>query len=497
MLSLEELRRAARIAHGAWSGARLRRVVQAGPFSLVLVLEKARERSRLLLCCSPRYARISGADAAGPESAVGSFGEYARAHLAGSTLEGVEAASSDRQVCLRFQSRAGVLRLLLSILGPRSNLYLLDEAGVLLHSLRPTENTRPELKAGAPWVESRGFLASAGEDRWATVPDDRFLDAVAEDYGRRERAHEVEVAARRIEQAVRKEQAFLGRKHANLEDDLGRAMQAESHRRLGELLKGVLHAVGPGQPAVAATDYATGETVEIPLDPKLSPAENLESYFARYQKETRGAGMIRLQLEQLRAEQQRLDACLRDLDRIARLDPPDPEALGRLAASPPVRRLLGRLPPANKRVPAAAPVKKDPKPDLPSRLRPKKYRTGDGMEIWVGRSDEGNDLLTTRLARGNDLFFHLELYPGSHVVLRTEGRAEAAPESVLAACELAVHFSKMKNATRADVHMAPIKNVKKPRGAKPGLVYVRGGRTVHLKRDPKRLEAILASRLEE
>ena len=75
--------------------------------------------------------------------------------------------------------------------------------------------------------------------------------------------------------------------------------------------------------------------------------------------------------------------------------------------------------------------------------------------------------------------------------------AEAAPESVLAACELAVHFSKMKNATRADVHMAPVKNVKKPRGAKPGLVHVRGGRTVHLKRDPKRLEAILASRLEE
>lgn len=497
MLSLEELRRAARIAHGVWSGARLRRVVQAGPFSLVLVLEKARERSRLLLCCSPRYARISGADAAGPESAVGSFGEYARAHLAGSTLEGVEAAGSDRQVCLRFHSRAGALRLLLSILGPRSNLYLLDEAGVLLHSLRPTEDTRPELKAGAPWVEPRGSLASAGEDRWATVPDDRFLDAVAEEYGRREREHGAEVAVRRIEQAVRKEQAFLDRKHAHLEEDLGRAMQAESHRRLGELLKGVLYAVEPGQPAVAATDHETGETVEIPLDPKLTPARNLESYFARYQKSTRGAGMIRLQLEQLRAEQGRLDDFLRDLDRIARLDPPDPGALERLASSPPVRRLLGRLPPAGKRVPAASPVTRDPKPDLPSRLRPKKYRTGDGMEIWVGRSDEGNDLLTTRLARGNDLFFHLELYPGSHVVLRTGGRAEAAPESVLAACELAVHFSKMKNATRADVHMAPVKNVKKPRGAKPGLVHVRGGRTVHLKRDPKRLEAILASRLEE
>jgi predicted ribosome quality control (RQC) complex YloA/Tae2 family protein len=104
--------------------------------------------------------------------------------------------------------------------------------------------------------------------------------------------------------------------------------------------------------------------------------------------------------------------------------------------------------------------------------------------------------LTTRLARGNDLFFHLEGYPGSHVVLRTEGRTDPPPKSILDACELAVHYSKMKNADRADVHMAPIKNVKKPKGAKPGLVYVRSGKTVHLKRDPKRLQNILASRLD-
>jgi predicted ribosome quality control (RQC) complex YloA/Tae2 family protein len=114
----------------------------------------------------------------------------------------------------------------------------------------------------------------------------------------------------------------------------------------------------------------------------------------------------------------------------------------------------------------------------------------------VGRSDEANDYLSTRLARGNDLFFHLEGYPGSHVVLRTEGRAAPPPDSLLDACELAVHYSKLKNANRADVHVAPIKNVKKPKGAKPGLVFVRGGRTIHLKRDPRRLQNILASRLD-
>ena len=65
------------------------------------------------------------------------------------------------------------------------------------------------------------------------------------------------------------------------------------------------------------------------------------------------------------------------------------------------------------------------------------------------------------------------------------------------ACELAVHFSKSRNAGRADVHVVPIKQVKKPKGAKRGLVYVSGGKTVHLRREPARLERLLASRIDD
>jgi predicted ribosome quality control (RQC) complex YloA/Tae2 family protein len=134
--------------------------------------------------------------------------------------------------------------------------------------------------------------------------------------------------------------------------------------------------------------------------------------------------------------------------------------------------------------------------DVPQRLLPRRYRSRDGLEIWVGRSDEGNDLLSTRLARGNDLFFHLDGAPGSHVVLRTEGRNDPPSESLLDACELAVNFSKFKNARSADVHIVPIKQVKKPKGAKKGLVYVTGGRSVHLRREETRLERLMQSRID-
>ena len=115
----------------------------------------------------------------------------------------------------------------------------------------------------------------------------------------------------------------------------------------------------------------------------------------------------------------------------------------------------------------------------------------------MGRSDEGNDHLSPRLARGRDLFFPLDGAPGSHVVLRTEGRTDPPSESLVDACELAVHFSKSKRAGRADVHIVPIKNVKKPRGAKRGLVYVSGGRTFHLRREAARLERLLAARIDD
>ena len=135
--------------------------------------------------------------------------------------------------------------------------------------------------------------------------------------------------------------------------------------------------------------------------------------------------------------------------------------------------------------------------DLPRRLHPRRYRSRDDLEIWVGRSDEGNDYLTTRLARGNDLFFHLDGAPGSHVILRTEGRSDPPSESILDACELAVHFSKHKNAGSAEVHVVPIKQVKKPKGAKRGLVWVTGGRSIHLRREEKRLARLMDARIDD
>jgi predicted ribosome quality control (RQC) complex YloA/Tae2 family protein len=492
MFSLAELRRAVRLLESRVAGARLERVVAgADEATLGLVLPSG----CLLVVAHPELARLSFTAAPPPAArSVPPLGQFLRAHAHRARLAGVALSGEERQAAVRLEG-GEVVELLLSILGARTNLYLLDRERRLVLAARPLEKTRRDLQPGDAWTDPPG-APREGTDRWAHVPDERFFEAVEETYRALERERRAAVLERRIGQALGRELEFLARKAENLQVDRADAAEADAWRRRGELLKGMLHEIRPGAAEARARDFETGEEVVIELDPARSPADNLERIFDRYHRDLRRSDAVAAQIAEVGRTRAALETLAAELP--AARDA-GPEALEELAARPELRRLLGRHSSEPKpRAPARPSAgRAASRGGVPGRLLPKRFRTSDGLEVWVGRNDEGNDYLTTRLARGNDLFLHLEASPGSHVVLRTEGRSDPPAESLLEACELAVHFSKAKNAGRADVHVAAIKNVRKPAGAKPGLVYVSRGRTVHLRRDAKRLERVLASRLEE
>ena len=496
MLSYLELRKTILVLEPELSGAAVQRVVQADDYSLAMNF-RTRSRDRaVFLTCRPDFARMTILpEMPGAPRLQHTLGQYARAHLVHAAFRGFRLAAANRQVSIRLETAAGLFELILSILGARSNIYILDPQGRLAHSMRPLDETRRELAVGNPWSDPDGALASEGSDRWPELDGVLFVEEVERSYLRKEGARQIDTLARRLDSALGKEAGFLARKSANLLEDLSGAREAEHYRRKGEMLKGALHLIESGDESLTVADPETGRPVGIPLDPALTPSENLETYFRRYRKEQRSVAAIEQQMETVRKAQSDIENLQTELRAVLAVPEPSLEALQELTERHRVRQLLARHFPSPRQKPPAKSA--GGKREIPGRLRPKRYRTESGLEIWVGRSDEGNDYLTTRLARGNDLFLHLEGYPGSHVILRTEGRTDPPAESILAACELAVHFSKMKNANRADVHVAHIKDVRKPRGAKPGLVYVARGKTVHLRRDPKRLENILASRLDE
>ena len=497
MLSLCELERAVG-ALDEWRGARLDRIVQR-ELELELTLaggdtHESGARVCLLLSCRPGFARLSARKRTGPAPpSPPALAQYLRAHVQGGRLRESRIVDGDRQAALVFETRAGRFTLLLSLLGSRSNVYLLDGNERLLLSLRPLTETRRDLARGEPWSSPPSDPPPPGADRFADVGRPELLCAIETHYEQAEAGDEGDALRRRLRQAVKKQGDTLRRKQKRLEQDLADAARGAEAARLGELLKGVLGRVKPRATEIQATDPESGESVTIALDPKLSPAQNLEALFKRAKKAAKRELRAR-QDEGVMAERIAAVAALAaELDGL-----PDAE-LAAFAERDDVVRLLERFAPRPRSTPDAPARKrvwKLGKRELPTRLSPKCYETKDGLEIWVGKNDEGNDVLTTRLARGGDLFFHLEGSPGSHVVLRT-GKGEPPHESLLDAAELAVHFSKQKNSTRAGVHLAHIKDVSKPRGAKPGLVYVHRGRTLQLRREPGRLKRVLDSRKDD
>jgi predicted ribosome quality control (RQC) complex YloA/Tae2 family protein len=498
MLSLRELERAAAILRREIVGHRIQQVVQTDATGIALELfgggEGEGRRRWLALSCDPESARVGelrdGPTSSGPAPR---FAQYLRAHLRGARVSAVDLLDGERQLALRARGAEGDLTLLLAIFGRKSNLAALDAENRIALTLRPLADTRPELAQGGPWQPPGRTLPRAGEDRFATVSDADYLAAIEAHYAERGRESGEQDLRRRIAGALRKEVKSLERKLEKVARELASADAAVRLERQGELLKSAIDRVKRGDREVVVRDWESGEEVRIELDASLGPGENVERIFARYRKGVRAltaAGAQQATVAEARDAAAALEA---ELAAVA-----DGVALEAFAARADVARLVKKYAPAQP--PAAGPEKAETKiagRTVPAKFLPRRYRTAEDLEIWVGRSDDANDYLTTKLARGKDLFFHVAATPGSHVILRTGGRADPPSDAILDACELAAHYSKAKNAPRVDVHVAPIANVRKPKGAKPGLVEVHGGKNVHLRREETRLRRVLEARIED
>ncbi len=496
-LSLRELERSARAIDRRCAGLVLDRVSVSGGHLMLRFegrsLEGERVRRRLLLSCDREAAYVGEPEdgARADDATLPPFVQYLRAHLVGARLASAALRDGDRILALAFSRRAGPCTLLLQILGPRSNLYLLDADDRLEAFHRPLEDTRRELARGAPWLVPASKPPHAGDDRFAGIDEAELLRAIEREFASASAAGAHSERRRSLIIAADRELRSLAKRVDALRTDLAAIPDPEQLARQGELLKAALSRLHPGMREITMTDPADGSEVSLALDPKSSPAKNLEARFdasrrARRQRERGTLEIARLDdwIARLAAQRARLETAA------------DDAALDALEGESPLRESRKRGRPQNRSAAESrAPTRTSPA--LPARLRPRRYRSRQGLEIWVGKSDASNDHLSIKLARGNDVFLHVDGGAGSHVILRTEGRPDAPGEALLEAAELAVHFSKQRGALAADVLMAPAKNVSKPRGLAPGLVHVRGGKIVRLRRDPERLERVLGQRIED
>lgn len=491
-------------------GLRLREVAPLPPRDVLLVLEAAQPSGegapvlRLRVSADPEASRLhlqQGRQRRHQGGAAPFFQHLAR-ELEGGTLSELAQVRRDRIVRLGVRrAQGGRAALIAELVGRHGNLILVDGEDRVLDLLvratagkGPTGAAPPRLAPGRPWQPPPGRAGDPAQQPGiaeafpAPVDDPPAVAAghpqraplswrVEASLGEAVLERESDLARRRLVRRLARRASHARAGLRGLERRAEASAEAERARQDGELLKANLGLLRRGMAEVRLSDWFVEGFPErtLTLDPKLGPMENAERCFERARKLERARANLPEELERAR---RRLEA-LEELQARAEAEDADPVALGEEALA---RRLLDPEQEGDPR------RRRAPPPRRPYRS----YEGSKGAEIRVGRTARDNDELTFRHARGNDLWLHTADHPGSHVVLVVPRHGEADPEEILDAAHLAVHFSPARGARRATVHVAPRKAVHKPKGAKPGLVTLSGGRILDLRLQPERLARLLA-----
>lgn len=234
----------------------------------------------------------------------------------------------------------------------------------------------------------------------------------------------------------------------------------EKYRIYGELLNTYGYGAEEGAKSLEVLNYYTNEMITIPLDDQLSPTENAKKYFDRYGKLKRTFEALTKLIEETKAEINHLESIATALD-IAVLEEDLVQIREELTEFGYIRKKRG-----------------DKKAKTKS--KPFHYISSDGFHMYVGKNNFQNDELTFQFATGGDWWFHAKGMPGSHVIVKTEGK-ELPDATFEEAGKLAGFYSKGRENEKVEIDYLQRKNVKKPNGSAPGFVvyYTNYSLTIH------------------
>lgn len=254
--------------------------------------------------------------------------------------------------------------------------------------------------------------------------------------------------------------------------ELAECGEREVFRVCGDLLNANIYRLEKGMTKVTLEDFYTGEAREITLDARLTPAQNAQKYYTEYRKLDTAEKML---TDLIAKGQQELIYIDSVFDSVSRTD-----SEADLAE---IRRELREQGYLRGGVRADEKVKK--------LSEPLKFRSSDGFDILVGRNNRQNDQLTLKTAKATDIWLHTQGLAGSHVIIRTEGR-EVPEQTLFEAAMLAAYHSKGRESSQVPVDYTAVKFVKKPAGAKPGMVIFTNNRTLFVAPDEALCERLKA-----
>ena len=286
-----------------------------------------------------------------------------------------------------------------------------------------------------------------------SIPQESFSALLDDFFSDRESAERVRQRGQDLVKSVTSARDRTARKLGNQARELEATKNRERLRELGDILTSNLHLMEKGMSTFRTMDFydPEGGEVDIPLDPLLTPQQNAAKYYKEYNKAKTAEEMLTIQIEKGEKELEYLNSVLENIA-LAEGEKDLQEIRQELTETGYLRRPKT----------AAKRAKK-------VSGKPMEFRSSAGLRISVGKNNSQNDLLTTKLAYKSDIWLHTQKIHGSHVILWLEG-GEADARSLTEAAQLAAYFSQARDGSKVPVDYTPVKYVKKPAGARPGMV---------------------------
>ena len=294
-----------------------------------------------------------------------------------------------------------------------------------------------------------------------------LIDTYYKDKAERDRVkQQASELIRRVENELQKNRHKLKKQ----EKELLATDNAEEFRQKGELLTTFLHQVPNDQDQVTLDNYYTNQPITIALDKALSPSQNAQRYFKRYQKLKEAVKYLTELIEETKATILYLESVEIVLNQAG----------------------LEEIAEIREELIQTGFIRRRQREKIHKRKKPEQYLASDGKTIiYVGRNNLQNEELTFKMARKEELWFHAKDIPGSHVVI--SGNLNPSDEVKTDAAELAAYFSKGRLSNLVQVDMIEVKKLNKPTGGKPGFVTYTGQKTLRVTPDPEKIASMKKS----
>ena len=295
----------------------------------------------------------------------------------------------------------------------------------------------------------------------------QLLDVFYKDKAERDRVkQQASELIRRVENELQKNRHKLQKQ----EKELLATDNAEEFRQKGELLTTFLHQVPNDQDQVILDNYYTNQPITIALDKALTPNQNAQRYFKRYQKLKEAVKYLTDLIEETKATILYLESVETVLNQAG----------------------LEEIAEIREELIQTGFIRRRQREKIQKRKKPEQYLASDGKTIiYVGRNNLQNEELTFKMARKEELWFHAKDIPGSHVVI--SGNLDPSDEVKTDAAELAAYFSQGRLSNLVQVDMIEVKKLNKPTGGKPGFVTYTGQKTLRVTPDPEKIASMKKS----